>query len=103
MDTTPRMTRHARDRCVELGISTKRAKRIVQHRSSTYEATRGHGNAGLTCQSTVDPSISVVWDPITNQIITVLPRTASTYVRTRTGAGYTTTLDIRDQQKAATT
>lgn len=28
---TPRLTQHARERCAEMGISTKVAKRIVQH------------------------------------------------------------------------
>ena len=32
---TPIMTKHARERCAEMGISTKVAKRIVQHADLT--------------------------------------------------------------------
>lgn len=83
MRTTPRMSHHARVRCRELGISTKRAKRIVQERVSTYPA-RDHCNNGITCQST-DQEFAVVWDPDANNILTVVPRIQEDYVRTPTG------------------
>lgn len=82
---TPKLTMHARVRCIELGISTKRAKRVVQTRSSTYPSNLGHDNNGLVVHSASDPEIAVVWDPDTDHILTVLPRTSETYVRTPTG------------------
>ena len=82
---TPRVTYHARQRCAELGISTKRAKRIVQQRTSTYPSPQGHSNNGVVCSSTVDPEYAVVWDEHTNTILTVLPRTTDRYKRTERG------------------
>lgn len=40
---TPRLTVHARERCAEMGLTTKTAKRIYQHRSVTYPGNRGSG------------------------------------------------------------
>ena len=82
---TPRLTRHARDRCAELGISTKRAKRVVQHRTGTYPSAVGHSNNGMMVTSATEPEIAVVWDPGTNEILTVVPRIQEDYVRTETG------------------
>lgn len=82
---TPRLTTHARERCAELGISTKRAKRIVQHRSGTYPSAVGHDNNGVVVFSASDSEIAVVWDEARNEILTVLPRVQETYVRTPTG------------------
>lgn len=83
--TTPKMTVHARVRCLEMGISTKRAKRVVQNRSVTYWVDgAAHANNGVTVLSE-DPDIAVVWDPDTDRIITVVPRTPHRYVRTPDG------------------
>lgn len=82
---TPKMTAHARVRCVELGITTKRAKQIVRCRTSTYPSPYGHSNNGVMVMSASDPEIAVVWDPDTNHILTVLPRTSEKYVRTTDG------------------
>jgi len=89
---TPQLSGHARKRCIELGVSTRRAKRVVQTRSTTYANT--DTNNALVCQSAADPDITVVWDQSRNQIITVLPRIAEPYVRTADGAGYTV-IDLR--------
>lgn len=61
-----------------MGVSTKRAKRVVQERVSTYG--NNADNNGLVCMSE-DPDVAVVWDPQTNHILTVLPRTQSRYLR----------------------
>lgn len=81
---TPRLTRHARQRCSELGVSTKKAKAVVRNRISTYPGNPAHGNNGLVVMSD-DPEIAVIWDPGTNHILTVLPRVQDPYVRTPTG------------------
>ena len=81
---TPRLSMHARLRCLEMGISTKRAKSVVRNRVSTYPGNPVHGNNGRMVMS-ADPDIAVVWDPETNHILTVLPRVQERYVRTPTG------------------
>ena len=82
---TPRLTTHARERCVELGISTKRAKRVVQHRTSSYPSSAGHDNNGIVVFYASDSEIAGIWDPDDNCILTVLPRTQEQYVRTSNG------------------
>lgn len=82
---TPRLSVHARERCVELGISTKRAKRVVQNRTGTYPSAVGHDNNGVVVISASDSEIAVVWDPDDNAILTVLPRVQEKYVRTSNG------------------
>lgn len=82
MYQTPRLTDHARQRCEQMGISTKRAKRIVIGRTTTYRGSKG--NSGMVCQS-ADPDFSVVWDPESNTILTVVPRVSETYRRTADG------------------
>ncbi len=82
---TPRMTKHAQQRCIEMGIGTKRAKQVVLSRSCTYPNNRGHSNNGVLVHSASDPEIAVVWDPDTNCILTVLPRVRENYKRTADG------------------
>jgi len=82
---TPRLTAHARDRCAELGISTKRAKRVVQQRTGTYPGGTKHDNNGVVVTSATESEIAVVWDPDDNCILTVLPRVQEDYVRTEDG------------------
>lgn len=82
---TPRLSVHARERCAELGISTKRAKRVVQQRTGTYPGAPSHTNNAIVVTSASDPEIAVVWDPDANSILTVLPRIQEDYVRTPTG------------------
>lgn len=56
---TPRLTDHARDRCVEMGISTKVAKVIFRH-----AVIRRPGNSGSECMvavSDVYPDYAVVY------------------------------------------
>lgn len=82
---TPRMSVHARERCAELGISTKRAKRIVQQRTGTYPGAPKHNNNAIVVTSDADTEFAVIWDPDDNSILTVLPRIQEDYVRTPTG------------------
>lgn len=86
--STPKLTRHARERCREMGISTRRAKRVVQHQTTTYPSTgSGHSNNGLVVLSAGEPEIAVVWDPPTNTILTVIPRVQEDYIRLSDGYG----------------
>jgi hypothetical protein len=78
---TPRMSAHARQRCAEMGITTKRAKRIVRERVTSYH-TQSHRNDGVVCMSD-DADLAVVWDPIRNVVLTVLPRTSDQYSRSQ--------------------
>lgn len=76
---TPFLTRHARERCAEMGISTKVAKRIVQHPDIIRP-----GNNGTACLVAVSdryPEYAVVYDPEAFRIVTVVFRTAEVYVR----------------------
>lgn len=84
---TPKLSQHARDRCLEMGIPTRRAKRVVQHQTTTYPNSAGHNNGGLIVQSSRDPEIAVVWDPSTNVILTVVPRIQEDYIRLSDGYG----------------
>ena len=63
-----------------MGISTKRAKRVVQRRTIVYPGHPNHGNNGVTVMSD-DLEIAVVWDADTNYIMTVIWRTQEIYVR----------------------
>jgi hypothetical protein len=80
---TPVLTHHARQRCAEMGISTKVAKRIVQTASSTYTS-----KDGVIHHSREHPEYAVV-TPDDNPllILTVVFRTEETYVRD--GANFT--------------
>jgi hypothetical protein len=80
MEATPRLTLHARERCAEMGISTKRAKRVVKERRLVYISNLDHDNDAFVVMSD-DPDICVVWKEHTNLILTVLPRTQEEYVR----------------------
>lgn len=84
----PRMTKHARERCEQMNITEMRAKQIVMKRTVTYPSDRGHDNNGLIVQSASDPDITVVWDPHTNCIITVVPRVREDYVRALNEKGF---------------
>lgn len=59
MMPTPRLTPHARERCVEMGISTKVAKAIVRHADVRYPARPGQ--PGIAALSDVYPGYAVVY------------------------------------------
>lgn len=77
---TPRLSGHARERCAEMGISTKVAKRIVQYPSITH-STRDDRMLAI---SDLYPDYAVVYadEPMTGKtIITVLFNTQVRYTR----------------------
>lgn len=76
---TPRLTRHARERCEEMGISTRVAKRIVQHADIRYPAQR-NGTAATSKRHPEYTVIYVVEDGVPI-ILTVVFRTTEQYVR----------------------
>lgn len=76
---TPRVSVHARERCAEMGISTKVAKHIVRHPSIDRP-----GNTWTGCRvavSDLHPEYAVVYDPECCVIVTVLFRTTERYAR----------------------
>lgn len=80
------LTHHARERCAEMGISTKVAKRIVQHARVTYRAANTQSQSAncriaLCCDY---PEYAVVFDqePDGRQVIvTVVFNTPGRYER----------------------
>ena len=57
LPATPRLSHHARERCAEMQVSTKRAKRIV--RSADLRRPARDGAVIATSQD--DPAIAVVY------------------------------------------
>lgn len=78
---TPQMSPHARLRCREMGISTKRAKRIFQHHDTRYAAHAGYRNGGFTLMWSGEPDIAIVVSQDMTTVITVLERTQEEYER----------------------
>ena len=81
---TPVLTRHARERCAEMGISTKVAKRIVQHARVTYRGTNAHGGNSRVALCCDYPDYAVVFaegDDGKAVIITVVFNTPGRYER----------------------
>ena len=78
VDPTPRLTEHARQRCLEMGVLTKRVKDILRRPTMTYVSRDGH-----IAWSAADPSIAVIYtdDGPVRVAITVVPRTYDDYVR----------------------
>lgn len=78
---TPKMTKHAVQRCAEMGISTKVAKRIVRNPSITHAAREGR----MVATSVDHPDYAVVYaaDRETESVwvITVLFNTQVRYER----------------------
>lgn len=75
---TPRLTLHARQRCQEMGVRTRRVKQILRCPTMTY-SSRG----GQVAWSAADPGIAVVFVADGAQLlaVTVVPRTYETYRR----------------------
>lgn len=80
---TPRLTRHARERCAEMGISTKVAKEIVLHADLTRPCL-GNPDCAIA-RSDRHPGYAVVYNPHQEAprpvIVTVLFQTQDEYVR----------------------
>lgn len=80
---TPTMSCHARERCAEMGISTKVAKRIVQHADMVHPGNVGTGC--LVARSDAYPDYIVVFSPTEPPtVVTVAFRTDIEYVRNGT-------------------
>jgi hypothetical protein len=81
---TPRLSEHARVRCGEMGVGTKRVKAIVR----TADVRRP--SRGLVMATRKDePDIAVLYeDSDPPVVVSVLWRTADDYVRK--GSGFTT-------------
>lgn len=78
---TPRVTRHAAERCAEMGISTKVAKQIVRHHDVIYPSPARYGPTARVVRSDMHPAYAVAWDEEANAIITVIFNTPEFYVR----------------------
>jgi hypothetical protein len=81
---TPKLTHHARQRCLEMGVTTKRVKRMVRQ-PDVDRPSRGRRRIAVRDD---DPAIACVYEqdepPL---VITVLWRTQELYERHgRTGA-----------------
>lgn len=73
------MSDHARERCAEMGISTKVAKAIVRNPAVTRPGNPGTGAVVVT--SDRHPEYAVVLDTETDVVVTVLFRTHVEYDR----------------------
>lgn len=71
---TARMTAHARQRCLEMGITTARVKRVVRSPDLSY-SSRG---LRIVCRDD-EPSFRVVVDG--PKVVTVLPWSYDRYER----------------------
>lgn len=61
---TPRLTHHARQRCQEMGLTTKRAKRVVQNADVVYPGRpTACGELTSVALWDEDPEIAVVFVP----------------------------------------
>jgi hypothetical protein len=81
---TPRLSDHARQRCAEMGISTKVAKAIVRHWSVTRDVAAANeygGGKRVIVTSDLHPDYDVVLVPEQNLIVTVGYRDADRYHR----------------------
>jgi hypothetical protein len=67
---TPVLSEHARQRCAEMGISTKVAKRIVQNPGITRPTAKYPGC--VVIESSVHPQYAVAYCPDANKVITVI-------------------------------
>lgn len=77
--TTPKISDHARERCAEMGISTKVAKQIVKNPSLTRPGHTVETRRFVT--STLHPDYAVIYDEATNEVVTVLFYCTERYIR----------------------
>lgn len=87
---TPRMTRHALERCKEMGIPARLAKGIWRKADTTYPSPKD-GREAVMAFSSLFPGYAIVVAPARDghpQVVTVVFRTTDTYERN--GATYTT-------------
>lgn len=75
--TTARISEHARERCAQMGVSTKIAKRMVREHTCSWTTASGR----VVATSDLYPDLTVVYEPQPLVVVTVLYRTQDTYVR----------------------
>lgn len=82
---TPRLTKHARERCAEMGVKTKRVKRMVRDPDIDRPSRDWEANREVSCRIAVrddDPDIAAVYQPGEPPIVvTVVWRTDEVYTR----------------------
>lgn len=83
---TPRMSRHALERCKEMGIPAKAAKAIFRNPAVVRPSAKGHPDKGhpvYIVTSDLSPlyAIVVADEPGRALVLTVVFRTSATYVR----------------------
>lgn len=81
---TPGLTRHARERCAEMGISTKVAKRIVRYGEVAYPGTPSEHGPSMVVLWSGDPHYAVVATADRSLVLTVLFNTPEYYERAGT-------------------
>jgi hypothetical protein len=82
-EQTPALTEHARLRCTQMKVTTRRAKRVVQRPSSVYPGPPQYGE-NFIAVADFDPDIQVAYtvdDDGRKVIKTVLWSTTEFYVR----------------------
>lgn len=78
---TPKLTRHAQERCVEMSVPTKRVKRLVAKPDIVYRGS-DYGLNTFIAMSASDPEIAAVFADVSPRIIvTVLWRNPEQYQR----------------------
>jgi hypothetical protein len=80
MSDTPRITRHAAERCLQMGVSTKVAKRIAQRPSLVLPDFSGRPERRFMV-SEAEPDYAVVVDVEDNAVVTVMYRDHAQYRR----------------------
>lgn len=101
--TTATMTRHARQRCESMGISTKVAKRIVANAEIVYNATRpGESEPAvlLSWQGHPEYRVVAVGYPEAPVVVTVVYRSCEDYA-SHYGADYAASWERRHHGKAS--
>lgn len=81
---TVRITEHARRRCVEMGISTKVAKRIARHPSMVLPDFQGNSDRQFI-HSKVEPEYVIILDVTSHEVVTVMHFSPSAYRERETG------------------
>lgn len=79
--STPVLTRHAQQRCVEMEISTKVAKRIVQRGEVAYPGTPSSQGPTMVVLWSEDRDYAVVTNVERTLVLTVLFRTMEFFER----------------------
>ena len=84
LDVTPTISDHARQRCAEMGLSTKVAKRAWRHQSMTRPDPQGNPNR-VFVSSNAEPKVALIVDTSGHipQVVTVLWYSYTPFVRSK--------------------